>query len=212
MMFFHEVVHHLMHGELNCLIEVGIEAHGHVVLGSFSPRPFKLHVFSNNELKLSPQFGFNGGAVNFASALSRMPVANGKEGLLALDWDVQRSSGHQVFIVKVSSIVPRRSIADSPYHSRGGNSHSPKKWSQRNLHARSKDGNIAVPIQWNRAGSGIGELIGQCASTGMENVYCIVIGNANLKNAHFQNISGFCVLDRDRTDQNVPVALAPVLY
>ncbi len=88
MLFVHQVLNHLPHGDVRSGVEVAVAAHGDDVRSGLRPWPSQRLVFVHNELELAFERCFDGSDVYLAVALRGMPVTNFKQRTFNKHWDI----------------------------------------------------------------------------------------------------------------------------
>ena len=129
------------------LRQVRIEAHGDVMRRRLGARPFEMHVLAHDELKYARKRGFHGRDIHFAVAHSGVAVAHLEQRAFGVHRDEQRGSRHQIFVIEIAGVNPRRTAIDFPGGFRRRDAHASEKRRERQIDSGAEVADISLPVE-----------------------------------------------------------------
>src|SRR5262245_5869215 len=98
-----------------------------------------------------------------------MPVAGLEQSSFGVEWNIERRSGDELFVIHIAGVHPRRAAVQT---SSGGrrHAHAPEEWPQRYPDARRKQADHSLTIEWNDLRPAVWKIVGKKAAPGSETV------------------------------------------
>ena len=109
LLFAHQKIERLMHGDLGRFGEVRVEPHRDPMRWRLGARPLQMHVFMQDELEDTGERRFHGGDVHFAVAHAGVAVADFEERPARVHGNEQSGSGDEFLVIQIAGVNSRRS-------------------------------------------------------------------------------------------------------
>src|SRR6266513_1620872 len=169
----------------------------------FGAGPAESDVLAHDELKRADERSFERGDIHFAVTLAGVAVADFKERAGRMNGNVQRRSCHEILVVQIAGLNPRRIATETSGSFRRSDTHAAKKRMQWNFDAGSEARNNVLFVERNNFHLRVRVVFGQKAAPGIESVVGIRNRKLRGENFHFEYIANFRAFDVDGSGKNV---------
>src|ERR1044071_4372814 len=131
-----------------------------------------------------------------------MRVAKRKQRPADMNRDVERSAGHEFFIVQIAGVNPRRVTRNAAGEEGRCDTHAAEKGTDRNFYGAEARQHPA-PVQWNDLDAFVWKVLRQKAYAGLEQVQRPGQDQVDRLDTHFEHISRLSPFDEDGSGEDV---------
>src|SRR5712671_5912300 len=163
-----------------------------------------MYILAHYKLKRADERSLHRRDIHLAVPLSGVPIAHFKQRSRRVYRNVQRRARHQILVVQISRVNPRRVAAEFSGSFWWRYAHAAEKWMQRNLDSWREFRHHPLFIQRNDFHLRIRIILRQESAARTKSVVSVRNRQPHRNDAYLQHIARLCILDINWPGKNVP--------